>query len=75
MKSCSLVSSLSLVIPFADCTPREDAPCYCETTLGCADGWECIDHSCAILVNTGAANGATWYDEPCTLTKPYICEK
>jgi hypothetical protein len=24
---------------------------------------------------SGATNGATWYDDPCTLTKPYVCEK
>ncbi|HSA32408.1 MAG TPA: hypothetical protein P5077_01650 [bacterium] len=50
--------SLSIILPLACATPEDD-PYYCETTLDCADGWECIDHSCVISVNTDDTDGGT----------------
>ncbi len=50
--------SLSIIFPLACATPEDD-PYYCETTLDCADGWECVDHSCIISVNTDDSDGGT----------------
>lgn len=41
------------------CTNPQDDPYYCETTLDCADGWECVDHSCIISVNTDDTDSGT----------------
>lgn len=59
-RKCLLLKTWATILVFmASCTATEDDPYYCETTLDCADGWECIDHSCIISVNTDDTDSGT----------------